>query len=64
MANVLVFGERRDGKVKRPTLEALGQARRLAGDGRVEVVVFGPGAGEAAGELAVAALEDLYATVR
>jgi electron transfer flavoprotein alpha subunit len=48
--NVLVFAERRDGKVKRAALEALGVARRLAGalGGGVDVLALGPGAGAAA----------------
>jgi electron transfer flavoprotein alpha subunit len=42
-ANVLVFVERRDGEVKRPALEALGAARRLAGSsGRVTALALGP----------------------
>ena len=48
--NVLVFAERRDGSVKRPSLEVLGVARKLADTlgGRVEVLALGPGAaGEA-----------------
>jgi electron transfer flavoprotein alpha subunit len=42
--NVLVFAERRDGAIRRPTLEAVSTARRLAGDGRVDVLAVGPGA--------------------
>jgi electron transfer flavoprotein alpha subunit len=44
---ILVFVERRDGQVKRPSLEAVSTARRLA-DARgveVEALAFGPGAG-------------------
>ena len=43
---LLVFAERRDGQMKRPALEAVAQARRLAGAGRVEVLAIGPGAGD------------------
>jgi electron transfer flavoprotein alpha subunit len=42
---ILVFAERRDGQIKRPGLEAVAAARRLAGEGRVEVLALGPGAG-------------------
>ena len=52
MATVLVLAERRGGEMKRPTLEALAQARRLAGDaGSVAVLVFGSGASAAAAAL-------------
>ncbi len=49
-ANVLVFGERRDGEVKRPSLEAVSTARRLADalGGRVDFLVLGPGAAASA----------------
>ena len=42
--NVLVFVERRDGKVKRPSLEVIAVARRLAErlGGRVETLALGP----------------------
>ena len=42
--NVLVFVERRDGEVKRPSLEAIGVGRRLADrlGGRVETLALGP----------------------
>jgi electron transfer flavoprotein alpha subunit len=52
--NVLVFAERRDGQVKRPALEAVSTAARLAGTlgGRVDVLALGPGASECAGEVA------------
>jgi electron transfer flavoprotein alpha subunit len=45
-ATILVFAERRDGQVKRPSLEALGAARTLADahGAEVEVLVLGPGA--------------------
>jgi electron transfer flavoprotein alpha subunit len=52
MATVLVLAERRGGEVKRPTLETLTQARRLAGDaGNVAVLVFGSGAAGAGAAL-------------
>jgi electron transfer flavoprotein alpha subunit len=44
--NVLVLAERRAGEIKRPTLEAVGVARRLADvlGGRVDVLALGEGA--------------------
>ncbi len=49
---VLVFAERRGGAIKRPTLEAIATARRLAGaSGRVEVLALGPGAKGTVAEL-------------
>src|SRR6185503_17098347 len=50
MGNVLVLAERRSGEVKRPTLEAISVARRLADSlgGRVDVLALGPGASAAA----------------
>jgi len=50
---ILVFAERRDGKIKKPTLEALGAARRIADerDGTVDVLALGPGAAGHAAEL-------------
>jgi electron transfer flavoprotein alpha subunit len=52
--NILVFAERRDGQTKRPGLEAISTARRLAGvtGGRVVVVALGPGAAAEATQLA------------
>ena len=52
--NVLVFAERRDGQVKRSSLEAICVARRLADKlgGRVDVLALGPGAAAAADEAA------------
>ncbi len=71
MAEVLVFVERREGEVKRPVLEAVRTARRLAGAGKVTVLSVGSGAGTVAAAVApygadrVLALEqadlDLYA---
>ena len=48
--SVLVFAERRAGKLKRPTLETIGVARRLAEvlGAEVEVMALGPGAAECA----------------
>jgi electron transfer flavoprotein alpha subunit len=52
--NVLVFVERRSGEVKRPSLEAVSVARRLADvlGGRVEALAMGEGASGAADLLA------------
>ena len=46
MAKILVFAERRDGQVKRPSLEVCAAARALADrrGGEVEVLALGPGA--------------------
>jgi electron transfer flavoprotein alpha subunit len=51
--NVLVFAERRDGQIKRGSLEAISVARRLADTlgGRVDVLALGPAASTAAGEV-------------
>jgi len=51
---ILTFAEQRDGKLRRASLEAVSEARRLAaalGDGRVEAVLVGSGVAELAGEL-------------
>jgi electron transfer flavoprotein alpha subunit len=54
MATILTFAEQRDGKLRRASLEALSEARRLAGPlgAGVAAVVLGPGAEGLAGELA------------
>jgi electron transfer flavoprotein alpha subunit len=45
MAAIITFAEHRDGKLRRPSLEAVSEARRLAGSsGRVESVLVGSGA--------------------
>jgi electron transfer flavoprotein alpha subunit len=61
--DVLVFAERRDGKVKRAALEALGVARAAADrtGGAVHVVAFGPGASAAAAELGSHGADRLHA---
>lgn len=61
----LVYGECLDGKLRRVALEALGAARRLAGDGgAVHAVVVGGGPGaalrEAAAELAARGAEVVH----
>ena len=58
--NVLVFIERRDGEIKRPSLEALGVARRLAdkSGGRVDAVAIGPGASGCLREVAAHGARD------
>jgi electron transfer flavoprotein alpha subunit len=44
MAAIITFAEHRDGKLRRPSLEAVSEARRLAGaGGRVESVLVGSG---------------------
>jgi len=52
MAEVLVFAERREGEIKRPVLEAVRAARRLAGSGKVSVLVLGTGASSVAATVA------------
>jgi electron transfer flavoprotein alpha subunit len=53
MAPVLTFAEQRDGKLRRPSLEAVSEARRLAGPGgRVESILVGSGVTGLAQELA------------
>jgi electron transfer flavoprotein alpha subunit len=53
MAAILTFAEQRDGKLRRASLEALSEARRLAGPlgASVAAVVIGPGGDAHAGEL-------------
>ena len=64
MAEVLVLAERREGEVKRPVLEAVRAARRLAGAGKVSVLALGKDAASVAGAVGpygadrVLALED------
>jgi electron transfer flavoprotein alpha subunit len=52
--NVLVFVERRDGQVRRPAMESVSTAARLAGKlgGQVDTLALGPGAAACAPELA------------
>jgi electron transfer flavoprotein alpha subunit len=53
MAPIVTFAEQRDGKLRRPTLEAVSEARRLAGPGgRVESILVGSGVAGLAQELA------------
>jgi electron transfer flavoprotein alpha subunit len=61
--NVLVFVERRDGEIKRPSLEAIGTARRLADKrgGRVDAVALGPGAAACGEAVAAHGADRLYA---
>ncbi len=52
-SSILVFAERRDGEIKRPSLEAISTARGLADKlgGRVDVLAIGPGAASCAAEV-------------
>jgi electron transfer flavoprotein alpha subunit len=54
MPGIVTFAEHRDGKLRRPSLEALAEARRLTATlgGPVTAVVVGPGAEAVAAELA------------
>jgi electron transfer flavoprotein alpha subunit len=62
-ANILVFIERRDGEIKRPSLEALATGRRLADKrgGRLDALAIGPGASECADLLASHGADRLFA---
>jgi electron transfer flavoprotein alpha subunit len=63
MPGILTFAEQRDGAPRRSALEAVSEARRLA-DGaglRVTSVAIGPGAREAAGELAAFGADRVHA---
>ena len=61
--NILVFIERRDGQIKRPSLEALGAARRLADahGGRVDALALGPGAASTAEQVGAHGADRLLA---
>jgi electron transfer flavoprotein alpha subunit len=61
--NVLVFVERRDGEIKRPSLEAIGTGRRLADKqgGRVDALALGPGAASCAEVVAAHGADRLFA---
>ncbi len=64
MPSILTFAEHRDGKLRRPALEAVAAARRLAdawGGGSVVSVVVGPGGSALAGELAAYGADQVYA---
>src|SRR6266545_7659047 len=54
MPGIVTFAEHRDGKLRRPSLEAVAEARRLTAalGGPVTAVVIGPGAEAVAAELA------------
>jgi len=61
-SNVLVFVERRDGQVKRPSLEVIGVACGMAEilGGSVDTLAVGPGAGECAAEVGRFGARRLY----
>ena len=61
--NILVFAERRDGEIRRPALEAVSTAYRLAqaSGGKVDVVALGPGAAGCADTLAAHGASRLFA---
>lgn len=64
MPAILTFAEQRDGKLRRPALEAVSEARRLAqawGGATVVSVVAGPGCGPLASELASYGADKVYA---
>jgi electron transfer flavoprotein alpha subunit len=62
MATIVTFAELRDGKLRRPSLEVLSEARRLAGTlgASVTSVVVGPGAAGSAGALASYGADRVY----
>jgi electron transfer flavoprotein alpha subunit len=61
--NVLVFVERRDGEIKRPSLEACATARRIAdaNGGNVSALTIGPGASGTAATLAPLGVDRIVA---
>jgi electron transfer flavoprotein alpha subunit len=61
--NLLVFVERRDGEVRRPSLEAVATARRLveSAGGKVDALALGPGAASCAETLARFGASRLFA---
>ena len=62
MANhLLVFAERRDGELKKPSLETLSTAHRIADGGTVSVVAVGSGAAGIAPDVAALGAQRLYA---
>jgi len=62
MATIVTLAELRDGKLRRPSLEVLSEARRLAGTlgASVTSVVVGPGASGSAGALASYGADRVY----
>ena len=60
--DILVFAERRDGEIKRPTFETLGAARRLAKKlgGSVFALALGPGAKKSAEQLGRSGADRVY----
>src|SRR5260221_626664 len=62
MATIVTLAELRDGKLRRPSLEVLSEARRLAGTlgASVTSVVVGPGAWGSAGGLASYGADRVY----
>ena len=60
---ILVFAERRDGEIKRPSLEAISCARGMADNlgGRVDVLAIGPGAASCAAEVGELGADRLFA---
>ena len=63
MATIVTFAELREGKLRRPSLETLSEARRLAGalGASVTSVVVGAGASGSAGALASYGADRVYA---
>jgi electron transfer flavoprotein alpha subunit len=62
-SNILVFAERREGAIRRPALEAVSTARRLAqgSGGNVDVLALGPGAAACGDALAKYGANRLFA---
>src|SRR5262245_24964320 len=63
MPGIITFGEQKDGKLRRPSLEAVSEARRLAAALGTDVgtVVLGAGASGTAGELGTYGADKVYA---
>jgi electron transfer flavoprotein alpha subunit len=62
MAAIITFAEQRNGKLRRPSLEAVCEARRLAGglSATVEAVLIGSGVGPLADELAARGADKVH----
>lgn len=58
--HVLVFAETKGGQLRGVSLEALGAARRLAGDGKVEAAVFGSVTEPYVGDLGACGADRVY----
>lgn len=63
MGTIVVYAEHRDGKVRRPSLEATSEARRLAdtlGGGRVAAAIIGSGVAGLASDVAAYGADEVH----